>query len=222
MSGDEHVFRQALANLHFVQSRFCLKINELKALIRLLTNAVARSQVTQDQHDKLKAELENLTSLRQESETSRSEFHAKFSADHFMEAIDIYKSIDENLTVAFDIQVDGEILLQNVYSQVAREDKRRHARNKDHSQARATPDKARKVVEEELADSQIVQDRDNHEEKVESPEETKRIFSLKLMVPVSVVLVIGFYFCLGAIIQHVQDNRRENDLGTDEIIMLIF
>ncbi len=114
VEGDELAF----AGVQLVQSKFRRKMNHLTALKHSVKDAVAQSQATQKEYDRLEAELENLDSLRLEYEAIVNAFNANFAVEHSEKAGDINKSADEILNASFNIKVNFEILLRKVASQL--------------------------------------------------------------------------------------------------------
>ncbi len=207
-NADEEDLKQELTNLHFLQSRLCLKINELKALRHSIKDALALSQATQEEYNKLEIELESLASLRKESEASRRAFHVKFAAKHSQEAVDVYKTVDENINAALNIQVNVEMLKRKVHSQLAGKGKKKEIQDTN-----VIMNKANKK-EEESEDNQNDENMSESDSSESAEEETSRVMSLRLLLPLCLVLVVTFYFCLGVVIQLVQDNRRDNENGS--------
>ena len=113
----------ALANLQRLKSEFRRKINELKALRYSALDALTVSQVTEEDCEVLKTELQNLASLRQEFEASGKEFNVKFGWKHAQEVAEVNKSLEASLNAFFDIKVNVEILIRKVSRQLAKDDR---------------------------------------------------------------------------------------------------
>ncbi len=208
-------FNLELTNLHFIQSGLCLKINELKALRHSIKDALAQCEASQEDYTILQAELENLIVLRKELEASRKAFHAKVGAKHPREAVKAYKTVDENINAALNIQVNVEMLIRKVGKQLAGEGIKSSEGEMKNTQSEAIKEKANNEEEE----SEDEQDDENISKSAESDssynaeEKTRRVMSLRLKVPLCLALVVTFYFCLGAVIQFVQNNTMNNKNG---------
>ncbi len=202
-------FQQALDNSHFLQTTFCLKIKELIALSHSIDDAVARSQATQEDCNTLKTELTNLTTLRKEFETIRKTFHARFASNHSKEVAAANQSAAESLNESFNIQVNVEILVRRIGSQLSEEDNDYKVKvelieeAEDEGSVSEQPDQTSKDQE--------------HPNGVEEEEKPKRMVPLVVLVFMCLFFVLGFYLCLGVIIQFVEGNRSNNQNGRVQV-----
>ncbi len=186
-------FKQALANLEHLQSKFSLKINELKALRHSIIDAVAQSQVSNQDQTRIQTELENLADLRQKSQVSLDAFIGSFAENHFMEVSGARKLAATNLNASFDIQTNLEIL-------------KRKVERKLHAQVEKDEDKHEKEKQNEMEDGIL----DNDEgEKVDDDEETKSYLPLT-RIAFGLLIVITFYAFLGGVINIFHDNNQDS------------
>ncbi len=206
-------FQQALDNSHFLQTTFCLKIKELIALSHSIDDAVARSQATQEDCNTLKTELTNLTTLRKEFETIRKTFHARFALNHSKEAAAANQSAAESLNESFNIQVNAEILVRRIGSQLSEEDN-------DYKVELELIEEAEDGNSEESESEQPDQtgkDQEHPSGEEEEEEVPRRMVPLVVLVFICLFVVLGFYLCLGVIIQFVEGNRSNNQNGRVQV-----
>ncbi len=191
-------FKQALANLQLLQSKFSLRINKLKALRHSVKHALASSKVSKEDLDMLETELDILDNLQQELETSSESFTFKFAVKHFEETVEARKSAEKSLNAFFELQVNLAMLMREV----------RHRLDGDASSEEYNEsDEVQGAVEVGQSNDKAV-DGSNSEQHQENEEQEKKTLSLKLKIAIGVFIVIAFYSFLGLIIQLVQDSEK--------------
>ena len=208
---EEVEFKKALANLQLEQSKFCRKINDLKALKHSVKDAVARSRATQIEYNNLEAELQNLQRLQQEYEATVNAFNAKFGWKQYQEAIDANKTVDANLNSRRNIKVNVEMLLRKVSSQLARDQDTEDSYQEDVDENEEPEVKKNDTIDDESSgdDSKVGKDNSKQPDKSQEADEndTERTMSIKIRVAIGLMTVIIFYSCLGGIIKLVQDSK---------------
>ncbi len=208
---EEVEFKKALANLQLEQSKFCRKINDLKALKHSVKDAVARSRATQIEYNNLEAELQNLQRLQQEYEATVNAFNAKFGWKQYQEAIDANKTVDANLNSRRNIKVNVEMLLRKVSSQLARDQDTEDSYQEDVDENEEPEVKKNDTIDDESRgdDSKVGKDNSKQPDKSQEADEndTERTMSIKIRVAIGLMTVIIFYSCLGGIIKLVQDSK---------------
>ncbi len=222
---EEVEFKKALANLQLEQSRFCRKINDLKALRHSIRDGVAKHQVLQKDYNKLNAGLETLESLQQEYETNVDAFNTKFGWKQYQEAIEVNKAVEANLNSGRNIKVNVEILMRKVNSQLVGEEVKEDSDDHSHEseEEEFEQESGQEIQKDKEIDkgdgNKVSNDNKNH------PEEngTEKTMSIKMRVAIGLITVLVFYSCLGGIIKLVQDNKdRSKGVHTSVICQAVY
>ncbi len=195
-------FKEALVNFQLLQSRFCRKLNDLKALRHSISDAAVKSQTTQQHCNKLATELENLTNLHQLYESCADEFHDRFAVKYYKESFDATKLLDENLNASRNIQVNVDILLRKVSTQLVKENNDVKEGNKSN----------RSITDDQNKNDGEFESESGIEEVNSSNDKGQRYKTLAVTIFCGLLIVIAFYFGLGAIIKVVQDSEKHVDI----------
>ncbi len=205
---EKEIIQESLFNLQLLQSRFRCQVNDLKALRHSVQDAVAQRLVTDKDHEKLAAQLSILDNLRKEYQAGVNAFNIQLGWKQREAAIDVNKSLEENLSAARNLKVNVEILMRRVKKQLLEggSSTQVEENNLDDTEEEDSGDDKKGDVKDNKTVTGINREENGKDEPMSCKKKVLTIVG-------GIFIVIMFYLGLGGVIKFVEDNKIDIDEG---------